>query len=234
MAGPEGYSQADRPIRLDTPLGEDVLLLEQFAGVEGISQQYSFQLDAVSTEPALDLEGLLQKPVVASLRMVDDQPRFFHGIVSRAMQMERSQGLTSYRLEIVPWTWFLSLITDCRIFEDKTVPQIIEKIFKDQGFTDYELRLTGSYQAREYCVQYRETSLNFVSRLMEEEGIFYFFQHTRDKHKLILADAISAFEPIPGKATVRYGVAPAAGQEDDLILTLSREHAVRSRTVSLT
>jgi type VI secretion system secreted protein VgrG len=234
MPGPEGYSQEDRPIRLDTPLGEDILLLEQFAGFEAISQQYSFQLDAVSTNPSLPLEDLLQKPVVVSLRMVSDEARFFHGIVNRATQGERSQGLTSYRLEIVPWTWFLSLITDCRIFEDKTAPQIIEAIFKDQGFTDYELHLHGNYQPREYCVQYRENSLNFVSRLMEEEGIFYFFEHTRDKHKLILADAISGFEPCPDNPTVRYGVAPAPGQEDDLMLTLTREHAVRSRTVSLT
>jgi type VI secretion system secreted protein VgrG len=232
MAGP--YSQQNRPIRVDTPLGEDVLLLERFTGFEAISQQFAFHLDAVSTEPALPLEDLLQKPVVVSLRMVNDEPRFFHGIVNRAMQLERSQGLTSYRMEVVPWTWFLSLTTDCRIFENKNVPDIIETIFKDQGFHDYDLRLTGSYDPREYCVQYRESCLNFVSRLMEEEGIFYFFQHTRDKHKLILADALSAFELCPGNPTVRYGIAPTAGQEDDLVLTLSREHAVRSRTVSLT
>jgi type VI secretion system secreted protein VgrG len=234
MPGPEGYSQENRPIRLDTPLGEDVLLLEKFAGFEGISQQYVFQLDAVSTEASLSLDDLLQKPVVVSLRMVDDDARFFHGIVSRAMQLERAHGLTSYRLEIVPWTWFLSLTTDCRIFEDKTTQQIIEQIFQEQEFTDYDFRLTGSYEPREYCVQYRETSLNFVSRLMEEEGIFYFFEHTKDKHTLILADAISSFEPCPGNPTVRYGIAPTASQEDDLILTLSREHAVRSRTISLT
>jgi len=228
------YSQEDRPIRLDTPLGEDVLLLEEFTGAEAVSQQFSFHLRAVSTNGSLDLDGLLQKPVLVTLRLVSDDPRYIHGIVNRAVALERSKGLTTYHLEIVPWSWFLGLIADCRIFLDKTVRQIIEQIFTDQGFQDYEFRLSGSYDPREYCVQYRETSLDFISRLMEEEGIFYFFEHTSEKHTLVISDAQSAFQPCIGNATVRYGITPTAEQEDDLILTLTREHAVRSRTISLT
>jgi len=228
------YTQAGRPIRLDTPLGEDVLLLEQFSGAEAVSQQFSFHLRAVSTSPALALDDLLQQPVLVTLEQVGGDPRYIHGIVNRAMQAESAQGLTSYALEIVPWTWFLSLVTDCRIFEDMTVPQIIEQIFKDQGYQDYRLNLTGSYDPREYCVQYRETSLNFISRLMEEEGIFYFFEHTDQKHVLVLADSNSAFQPCPGKPSVRYGVTAAGGQEEDVMGSLSREHAVRSQCISLT
>ena len=228
------YTQAGRPIRLDTPLGEDVLLLEQFSGAEAVSQQFSFQLRAVSTSAALALDDLLQRPVVVTVELVSGEHRYIHGIVNRAIQMERAQGLTTYHLEIVPWTWFLSLITDCRIFEAKTAPQIIEQIFKDQGYQDCKLKLTGSYEPREYCVQYRETSLNFISRLMEEEGIFYFFEHTEQKHTLVLGDSNAAFEPCPDNASVRYGVEAAGGHEEDLVRTISREHSVRSQCISLT
>jgi type VI secretion system secreted protein VgrG len=228
------YTQAGRPIRLDTPLGEDVLLLEQFSGTEAVSQQFSFHLRAVSSSATLPLDDLLQHPVLVTLELVSGAHRNIHGIVSRAVQMERAQGLTTYDLEIVPWTWLLSLMTDCRIFETKTVPQIVEQIFKDQGFQDYRLKLTGSYEPREYCVQYRETSLNFISRLMEEEGIFYFFEHSDENHTLVLGDSNSSFEPCPDNASVRYGVTPAAGQEEDLVHTINREHSVRSQCISLT
>ena len=108
-----------------------------------------------------------------------------------------------------PGCWFLKLFSNCRIFQNKTVPDIIQKVFADRGYTDYDFRLTGSYDPREYCVQYRETDFNFVSRLMEDEGIFYFFEQTEDKHQLVLADAKSAITPCPHKATARF--TPATG-----------------------
>lgn len=228
------YTQDGRPIRLDTPLGTDVLLLEEFTGAEGVSQQFSYHLRAVSTDGAIDLTGILQKPVVVSLLQPEGDARFIHGIVSRAVRLERDKGLTTYHLEIVPWTWFLSLITDCRIFENKTVQEIIEQIFKDQGFQDYDFSLSGSYDPREYCVQYRETSLDFISRLMEEEGIFYFFEHTAEKHVLKVRDAQSAFPPCPFSPDVEYGVSTEVTSEKDAIKTLAIEHAVRSQTISLT
>jgi type VI secretion system secreted protein VgrG len=227
------YTQAGRPIRVDTPLGEDVLLLEEFTGAEAVSQQFSFHLRAVSTNQSLPLEDLLQRPIVITLLQPGGDSRFIHGIVSRAVRLERSQGLTTYHLEVVPWTWFLSLITDCRIFENKTVREIIEQIFKDQGFQDYEFGLSGSYDAREYCVQYRETSLDFVSRLMEEEGIFYFFRHTTEKHTLIIRDSQSAFAPCPFAPDVEYGVSTEVASEKDAVRTIALEHSVRSRTISL-
>lgn len=228
------YTQTGRPIRLDTPLGEDVLLLEEFTGAEGVSQQFSFHLRAVSTNGALPLgEGLLQKPVVVTLALPGGESRFIHGIVSRAVQLERSKGLTTYHLEIVPWSWFLSLVTDCRIFKKKSVKEIITQIFEDQSFTDFKFSLAGSYQ-REYCVQYRETSLDFISRLMEEEGMFYFFEHTADKHTLVIADAQSRFSPCAFKPDVEYGLSADSTLDQDVVRTIAMEHSVRSRTVSLT
>ena len=228
------YTQSGRPIRLDTQMGTDVLLLEEFTGAETVSQQFSYHLRAVSTDGAVDLTGILQQPVLVSLLQPDGDARYIHGIVSRAVRLERDKGLTTYHLEIVPWTWFLSLITDCRIFENKTVQQIIEQIFKDQGFQNYDFQLTGSYDPREYCVQYRETSLDFISRLMEEEGIFYFFEHGSDKHRLIIRDSQSAFPPCPFSPDVEYGVSTEVTSEKDAIKTLAVEHAVRSQTISLT
>jgi type VI secretion system secreted protein VgrG len=93
----------------------------------------------------------------------------------------------------VPWTWFLTRTTDCRIFENKKAPDIIEKIFQDLGFSDFEMRITEQHPSREYCVQFRETDFNFVSRIMEEEGIFYFFKHEQGKHTMVLADNKSAY-----------------------------------------
>jgi len=111
-------------------------------------------------------------------------------------------SLYAYRAEIVPWLWFLSLAADCRVYENKSVLDIVEDVFRRNNWTDFSVKTTGSYTPREYCVQYRETDLAFVSRLLEEEGIFYFFEHTDSKHTLVLADGNSAFQPIPGTSTV--------------------------------
>src|SRR5690606_30893621 len=103
-----------------------------------------------------------------------------------------------YQMVVVPWLWFLTRTSDCRIFQHVTVPDILETLFNDAGFTDYELRLSGDYREWEYLVQYRETDFNFASRLMEQEGIYYFFTHENGKHVLVLADSMGAHEPYPG------------------------------------
>ena len=112
----------------------------------------------------------------------------------------------SYRIVLRPWLWLLSRTTDCRIWQDKKAPDIIKEVFNDRGFTDYESKLTeeGSCPKLEYCVQYRETDLNFVCRLMEQHGIYYFFKHEGDKHILVLADSKSSHSPINGLASIPY------------------------------
>ena len=170
------FSQAKRPMRIDTTLGEDVLLLQGIAGEEGVSTPFDFTLELLSENASIDGKKLLRTPATVTLELAGGAKRVLHGLISRFVQLGRSDELTSYRAEFVPWLWFLSLSSDCKIFQNLSVLEIVEQVFKAQGFSDFQTsKCTKSYAKREFCVQYRETHLNFVSRLMEEEGIFYFF-----------------------------------------------------------
>jgi type VI secretion system secreted protein VgrG len=192
------YTQERRLLSVTTPLGPDVLLLTGFTGQEELSRLFTYHLDMLSEEDGIAAKDIVGKGVTWCVAEVDSEPRFFHGVVRRFVAgPRRVRTLRGYRAEVVPWLWFLTRTTNCRIFQNKTAPQIIEAIFGDLGLTDYELSLTRTYPQREYCVQYRETAFNFVSRLMEYEGIFYFFRHEEGKHTLVLADQKSAFKDVP-------------------------------------
>src|ERR1041385_7496651 len=183
------YTQTDRRIAIATPLGQDVLLLRGFTGLEKISQLFEFDLDLLSENDSVKFQDLVGKNVTLRLFDASGGDRCWNGIISRLSQGSRDRRLTAYRAQMVPWLWFLTRTADCRIFQNQTVPDIIKKIFSDLGFKDFELRLYGSFTPRDYCVQYRETDFNFVSRLMEEEGIFYYFRHEDGKHVLVLSDS---------------------------------------------
>ncbi|HEU4628433.1 MAG TPA: type VI secretion system tip protein TssI/VgrG [Gemmatimonadaceae bacterium] len=228
------YSQAGRKFRVETPLGPDELLLERFTGEEAISTPFLFTLHVVSENDAIDPAALLRKPVSVTLELPDGDPRVIHGLVRRVVQLDRSGPLTNYRVEVVPWLWFLSLSSDCRIFQEMTATEIIEQVFKDLGMSDFKLQCIGSYAKRDYCVQYRESHLDFVSRLMEEEGIFYFFEHTASKHTLVLADAKSAVKPCPGQAEARMSPQANPSLHEDVVLDAAFERVARTGKVSLT
>jgi len=191
-------TQAQRTLELKTPLGTDVLLLLGFSGTESLSRLFSYQLDLSSANDAIAAKDIVGKKVTWSVSRFDQNPRYFAGIVSRfvAGSLNRRK-LRTYRAEVVPWPWLLTRTTDCRIFQNQNTPDIITTIFGDFGFSDYKLELKGSYPKREYCVQYRETAFNFISRLMEHEGIFYFFRHEDGKHTLVLANAASSYTNCP-------------------------------------
>jgi type VI secretion system secreted protein VgrG len=230
-------TQAERPFRLKTPLGDDALLVDSFQGMERVSTPFRFVLKVLSPDPNVDMKSLLNGPAVLSIVLSDASERYIHGNINRMKLLEFGQdGYAAYELEMVAWVWFLNLFTDCRIFQNKTVPDIVEKVFGDRGFSDYKLQLQGSYTEREYCVQYRETDFNFVSRLLEEEGIFYYFEHSEDKHTLVLADQSSALDPCPhlDKATGRFLPVEGNVQDDDTISTLEAEYKVEIGTASLT
>jgi type VI secretion system secreted protein VgrG len=187
--------QANRLLVLETPLGKDVLVLTAFSGREEMSRLFRYHLEMISDQNAIQPAQIVGKNVTFAVKLANDSPRYFNGIVNRFFAGDEDrQGRRNYQAEVVPWLWFLTRTSDCRIFQKKSVPEIIEQVFQDLGFSDYDKsQVKGQHPKREYCVQYRETDFDFVSRLMEEEGIFYFFKYEQGKHTLVLADQTGAY-----------------------------------------
>jgi len=187
------YTQANRLISIQTPLGDDKLLLTAFDGSEHISELFEFHIAVLSSDLALKPDGLIGKEVTVTIK--GKSKKFFHGLISTFTVGEvQSHNMREYRMTMVPWLWFLSRTENRRIFQNKKTSEIVKTVFEDLGFKDYEFKLQGNEPAREYCVQYDESDLNFVSRLMEEVGFSYYFKHTDKKHTLVIVDQKSAYE----------------------------------------
>ena len=197
-------TQAHRNFELKTPLGKDVLLLQRMSGTEALSEPYLWHLELLSEKGDLKAEDILGQKVCVTFTSATGRKRHFHGLVTKFSQGGWLQRYYQYRATVRPWYWLLTHTSDCRAYQEMTVPQIFEEVVKQYGFTDYELRLSGSYQTREYCVQYRESDLNFLSRLLEHEGIYFFFEHTESKHTLVLVDDPGQHKPVEGYETVPY------------------------------
>jgi type VI secretion system secreted protein VgrG len=205
-------SQKNRPVQVFTPLGEDVLLFYRMHGKEKLGELFEYELELLSEHGSLDPDKLLGESVTVGVSLPEGQWRHFNGHVARFGQHETLDGFAVYRATLRPWLWFLTRAANCRIFQHASAPDIVKQVFRDQGFSDFADRLAGQYAVREYCVQYRETDFDFASRLMEEEGIYYYFTHGNGKHTLVLADSPSAHEPFPGFASVPYH--PESGGTD--------------------
>jgi type VI secretion system secreted protein VgrG len=227
------YTQDGGLFKIDTPLGKDVLLLRGFKGTESVSRLFRFELDLLSENSAISFPDIIGKNVTISLKQPDESYRYINGVISRFAQHATEEQFTSYSAEMVPWLWLLTLNVDCRIFKNKTIPDIITEVFNDLGFNDYTNSLQSSYDPREYCVQYRESSFNFVSRLMEEYGIFYFFKHQQGNHTLVLADSPTAHSSCPGQSSVRY-VTVSGGPQEDVITGWQIEQELRTGKYSHT
>jgi type VI secretion system secreted protein VgrG len=197
---------------LTTPLspdGEsDPLALVRFEGSEGVSELFNFTVEAISTNPAVNFDRALGEPCTVKIK-TKGPDRVFNGILVAAQATgPRHEDFYGYRLTLRPWLWLHTRTTDCRIFQNKTAPQIIEEVFKERGFGEFEARIDneGSFPKLEYCVQYRESDFNFVSRLMEKEGLFYFFEHHDGKHVLVLTNANSKLHDLEGHETINFNV----------------------------
>ena len=198
------FQQSTRLAQVNCPLGPDVLLLKSLGGGEELGRLFDYQLQLASSDANIDLNQLLGKPMGLSVQLDGGGQRYFHGIVARCSQNIDTGQFASYEVTLRPWLWLLSRTSDCRIFQNLSIPQIIKQVFRDLGFSDFEDALSRPYREWEYCVQYRETSFDFVSRLMEQEGIYYFFRHEKDRHVVVLADAYGAHSSVPGYASVPY------------------------------
>jgi type VI secretion system secreted protein VgrG len=229
----DDFTQANRRLRIATPLGPDALLITALTGTEGVSTLFHFQAELLGRDEKADFDAIVGKGVTISVA-AGGGDRYFHGVVSRFAQSGTVGRHATYRADIVPWLWFLTRTSDCRIFQKKSVPDIVKQLFGEYGFADYRFRLTGSYEPREYCVQYRETDFNFVTRLLEEEGIFFFFEHEDDKHTLLVADSARAHESCPVLDSVRFVHEQVSLGEDDVVTLFSKEQEVRAAKVAHT
>lgn len=214
------YVQDTLKLKVSTPLGPNKLLLRSLRGEDRLSGLFQFTLEMVSEDNALDFQVIVGKSVTATLIMADKTEHHFNGVVGRFVQEDTNVRLTKYYAEIHPWLWLLTKTSNCCIFQNKTAPEIIEDIFADLGFSDFRNELKNTYDSREYCVQYNETAFNFVTRLMEEEGIFYFFEHSADKHTLILGDDADVYKSCAGleKRSVWFKQS-LIDHTDDLVIT---------------
>ncbi len=188
------FTQKGKSISISSLLGADTLLLQAFGGTESISKPFNFQLEILSKDAKISPADIVGKSVDIKIRLGDQSERVINGIIRQFVAgAVQPNGFRLYIAELVPWFQLLSLNADCRIFQNMDVTAIIEEVFQSRGYSDFEINVQRSFKAREYCVQYRETDFQFVSRLMEEEGIFYFFTHAEGKHTMVLGDAPSHY-----------------------------------------
>jgi type VI secretion system secreted protein VgrG len=216
-----------------TPLGTDVLLLQRVTGVEAVSQLFRFQVDllAKSTDK-VKFDSILGQSVTVTLDMpAVESKRYINGIVSRFSQGGRrptadgSSTFTCYTAEVVPQFWKLTRNHQSRIFQQISVPDILKKVLA--GLT-VSYQLQGQYKPRDYCVQYRESDFDFASRLMEEEGIFYFFTHSDGSHQMVVADTPQSFADVPGPTSLIYEWVEGGTRTEDRVHRWEKSQMLRS------
>jgi len=220
-------------MQLTTALGAGVLNFKSMSALEEMSRPFEFQIIAVAEDQAIATDDLLGTPAAVSVEVAEGAQRWFHGLVT-SVGLEGVEGrLFSYRLTVRPALWLLTRSANLRIFQDLSVPDILQQIF-DTYPGNVVNELSATYNPRTYCVQYRETDFNFVSRLMEEEGIFYYFRHAEDKHELVLADAPATHVVFSADfATVKYLEDDDGQLEESAITEWRFRHEIQTGKVTL-
>lgn len=212
--GTSTMSSNERIVDVVTPLGE-ALWFRQMRGTEALS--CLFELDVVfhSRQSGLSAKAMLGKDVTLKVETEGGQStRYFNGICTRFGSGGREGLHLIYTAKLRPWLWLASRRSDCKIFQSQKVPDIISEVLGKYGFA-LLVKLKKTYREWDYCVQYQETDLNFVMRLMEHEGIYFYFEHAEGSHKLVLVDEISCHAPLPGKSTIKYYGQDAAAVYDE-------------------
>lgn len=219
-------------IQFDYP-GGDNLQVKSIEGKEKLSGLFKFQMDLVANDGDLDFKKLVGQSVTAKLNVDDGGSkgdggfRYFNGIVTDFTYLgSEYTDIFRYRATVRPWFWLLTRTTDCRIFQNKTVPDIIKEVFKLNNMVDFQQNLKATYREWEYCVQYNETDYDFVSRLLEQEGIYYYFKHEDGKHVMVMVDELSSHEDYPGFESVVFNAGFAKGSivEDSLHYCAATKH----------
>jgi type VI secretion system secreted protein VgrG len=229
---PMAVSQQNRLIRIATPLGDDIFVVLSFSGSEEISDLFGFELQLASERDDISFEQLAGENVSVSVRAFDGTKRFFNGIIIEFEPDDTSskEGFSTYHARMVPAAWLLKHCRDIRIFQDKSVPDIIKAVLDRTSLgpkgvrqvIDFRTQLSGAYAARPYCVQYNESDYNFICRLCEDEGISFFFEHARGGHTMVFADDSAGYKPFAAgsKANLRFQEAVGGVTDQEVITSL--------------
>lgn len=236
----EAFTDKERLLRLKTPLPENTLLVESFSASEQISGLFELKLDLVAdlaNAANIDSEKLIGEPVTLAVSVSSDYVqgpwRYFNGIVSRFHKLSSvGASMAHYQAVVVPWLWLLTLDSKCRIYQSKTIPDIVKAVVDEYGehystIVSFEERLNRQYTKLDYCVQYRESSFNFISRLLEAEGIFYFIEHSDGKHTVVLGDDPSVHKKCPEQPKGRLVGPGGWGEWDNPVLTWNEKQELR-------
>jgi type VI secretion system secreted protein VgrG len=201
-------TQEGRLLRVSTPLDDDFLLIKKIRANEGLSRLFRFDLELLHAEEAegneptlVDPQDVLGQQMVVAVEQADGTRRFFNGICVDFTQGGRNSRFSKYRAVLVPKVWLLTQVSQSRIFQNMSVPDILRQVL--DGF-EFDLEAQGTFEPRNYCVQYRESDWDFASRLMEEEGIYYYFEHTAASHRLIIGNLGTSHRECPSKSEIPF------------------------------
>ncbi len=211
-------TQDTRWASIETPLGKDVLLFRRMTGVEELGRIFQYELELCSENDNITFDDIIGQNVTIRMNYTDSDARFINGIISRFSRTQEVEDLTYYQATIVPNLWFLTRTKDCRIYQNMDAVAIVKDVLKEMGITDVEYKLgSTTYPTREFTVMYRESYFNFISRLLEQEGIYYYFKHEDGKHTLVLINASSLHEAQPDFEEMEFNPRDAGSTDQDSI-----------------
>ena len=225
------YSQDGRLMRITTPLGKDALLLVGIYGAEEVSRLFHITLDVLAdNRTEVPFDKLLGATVSAALTLPDGKTsRYFTGLCRRVVQGEQDKNFTAYQLEIVPPLWVLTRRTQSRIIQQVSVPKVLQDLVAGEG----RFELQGTFEPRDFLVQYRESDFDFFSRLCEEEGFYYFFKHTADDCQLVVANTPHSHPDLPGQSTLEFRPELGGRRSEDRVFAWRKTQELRSGKVTL-
>ena len=224
-------TQANRQLRVNTPLGADKLLIVEMSGREAISELFHYQLTLLAENATtVEFDKLIGKPITVEMELPGNKKRFFNGLCAQLAAGRRDDTFTQYRMELVPQFWLLSRRAQSRIFQQISVPDILKQVLKG---LDVKWEIQGSFFQRDYCVQYRESDFAFASRLMEEEGIYYYFAHADKGHTLVVANTPQSHADVPEYAKAIYEEIRGGNREEMRVTDWEKVQELRSGKVTL-
>ncbi|MEM7024180.1 MAG: type VI secretion system tip protein TssI/VgrG [Pseudomonadota bacterium] len=194
---------ATRDVVVDNKLG-NAFAFRHMAGREALSELFEYRIELLSEDDGIKLEEVLGSTLMLTMSLQGGATRYLHGHVVQFAYAGTDGSYACYHARVQPWLWFLSTTEDCRIFQEMSAPDIITEIFGKYSVANYTFKLNEDHPVRNYCVQYNENDLNFIKRLCEDDGIFFYFEHSNGEHKLVFCDDNQSYMQRPGYETVPY------------------------------